>query len=605
MDTNNPETASTSRRTIIKAGTAAGIVAVGLPGAAAAVSLDGSGAFVATGNFDAPSGVTATPSELVSRAINVSWSAVAGATDYQVKYRVNNSGSPFTVAGEVTAPTTTLQVTNLVAGTEYEFVVVATNGTSTSFDSGSDTATATVLAPGVPTNVSATGQNSSVEVSWAAPTDGGVPTTYEVRWSATDGSGWTEITGILNSTFSQTVSGLTNGTTYYFQVRSVNSAGASAWSSSVSAVPAASAETQIAEPPAPQPPVVGATTTTTSVTVYTDSATTPSWTYAYSTNNGENWTTVPLDASTTTFTVSGITASSQAIKVRKVDGATTATSTVTLTRQTPTYTSGQVYSIANPDSAYGVRGITFTLKGGTGGKGGNDGGNSGGNGGKPGVVAGTFTLGSNETLFIAPGSGGAGGTTGDWNANRGGLGGTNALTGYAGGRGGSVGNTGSSGGGGGGGAASVLRKGTTGSVTSATATTIVVAGGGGGGGGADSYNGSGAGNGATSTTGSESGTSGGNGASPPNGGRDDGGGGGGGGGGAFGGWGAGASNYASSGSFTKTYYYRGNGGYRGTNAIDGSVTVTTDALDSASLVNSANGTASFDYLAVTWASDGV
>jgi hypothetical protein len=592
MNPDNAGQASAPRRTVIKAGAVAGIMAVGLPGAAAALSVDGSGAFVPTGGMVPPDGesITAVPSELTSGAINVSWDAVAGATRYQVKYRIDGTSDPYTVAGDTDL--TTLQVTGLTIGTTYQFVVVATDGINTSFNSDPVTASPR-SAPGTPTNVSATALAAAIEVSWSAPASGDAPTSYEVRWSATNGSNWTTITGVSASTFTQTVSGLTNDVTYYFQVRGVNIATGpeSGWSSSVSA--------SIATPPAP---VDGATTTSSSVTIFTDSddASTGSaggFTYDYSTDGGSNWTSAGVSAGTTSFTISGITQSSRTIKVRKTNDQVTSTSTVTLTRQTPSYSTGAVDTIVNPNSDYGVRGITFTLKGGTGGRGGDDV-NSGGNGGKPGVVAGTFTLDKNETLFIAVGSGGAAGTSGTWSANRGGLGGTNPLGGYAGGRGGSVGNTGSSGGGGGGGAASVLRRGTTGSVTSATATTIVVAGGGGGGGGADSNTSDGAGEAAETSAGGESGTNGGAGAAPPNGASDDGGGGGGGGGGATGGWGRTPVLYR---SVDNVYYYRGRGGFPGTNSAGTGVTTTTNGTDSASLVNGADGSASFDYLTVTWA----
>ena len=49
------------------------------------------------------------------------------------------------------------------------------------------------------------------------------------------------------------------------------------------------------------------------------------------------------------------------------------------------------------------------------------------------------------------------------------------------------------------------------------------------------------------------------------------------------------------------YRYRGNGGSRGANSVSG-VTATTNATFSGSLVNGDNGTASLDYLEVTWAS---
>ena len=86
-------------------------------------------------------------------------------------------------------------------------------------------------APGQPLNFRATGGNTRVALTWRAPTfDGGEPITgyqfaqynfaqsedpaYELTWTLIDPSS--------ASTTSHNVTGLTNGTTYYFRVRAVN-----------------------------------------------------------------------------------------------------------------------------------------------------------------------------------------------------------------------------------------------------------------------------------------------------------------------------------------------------------------------------------------------
>jgi hypothetical protein len=69
-----------------------------------------------------PTGVTATPAS--STQINLSWSAVSGATEYHV-YRSTTSGGPYTLVGTVTG--TTFSNTGLTCNTGYFYVVRAAN----------------------------------------------------------------------------------------------------------------------------------------------------------------------------------------------------------------------------------------------------------------------------------------------------------------------------------------------------------------------------------------------------------------------------------------------------------------------------------------------
>lgn len=81
--------------------------------------------------------------------------------------------------------------------------------------------------------LTATAGNTQVNLSWTAPHDGGSPITkYEI---SVDSGAWTSV-GLVTS---HTVTGLTNGTTYTFKIRAVNSVGNGAESNAVSATPAA------------------------------------------------------------------------------------------------------------------------------------------------------------------------------------------------------------------------------------------------------------------------------------------------------------------------------------------------------------------------------
>ena len=99
------------------------------------------------------------------------------------------------------------------------------------------------LYPGVPTGLTATSGNAQVSLSWTDPaSNGGSPiTSYDVYDGTSSGgesySGTPACTATGASATSCTVTGLTNGTTYYFTVEAVNAAGNSSSSTETSAVP--------------------------------------------------------------------------------------------------------------------------------------------------------------------------------------------------------------------------------------------------------------------------------------------------------------------------------------------------------------------------------
>ena len=98
--------------------------------------------------------------------------------------------------------------------------------------------------PAAPTGVSVAAGNGRVTLSWTAgPDNGGAITKYQYRQSTDEGGtwdrDWTDITGSGASTISHTVTSLTNGTAYSFQVRAVSSSGNGAASALVSATPRA------------------------------------------------------------------------------------------------------------------------------------------------------------------------------------------------------------------------------------------------------------------------------------------------------------------------------------------------------------------------------
>ena len=127
-------------------------------------------------------------------------------------------------------------VVGLTNGTTYSFTVTATNAVGTGPASNALSATPATV-PGAPTLTSATAGPNQVTLAWTAPASNGgsAITGYDIYRGSTSGAenflrsvgnvtGWTDLS-------------LTNGTTYFYQVRTVNANGAGTPSSERSATP--------------------------------------------------------------------------------------------------------------------------------------------------------------------------------------------------------------------------------------------------------------------------------------------------------------------------------------------------------------------------------
>jgi hypothetical protein len=123
------------------------------------------------------------------------------------------------------------------SSTESSYSVVQTNG-----EYGYFYIDFTATAPTLMTNFSADPGDRLVALSWTKGLSGGLPsgTTYSIEYS-TDETNWETFTntlGFSNSSIYVTGSnGLTNGTTYYFRMKAVNSVGSTSYTPTVSATP--------------------------------------------------------------------------------------------------------------------------------------------------------------------------------------------------------------------------------------------------------------------------------------------------------------------------------------------------------------------------------
>ncbi len=197
-----------------------------------------------------PPSVPGTPTGLAANAGNgqvaLAWSAPASdggspITGYAI-YRATSSGAEtlLTTVGVVTSYTDP----GLTNGTTYYYQVAARNA----IGEGSRSSEASAKpapppppppsVPGTPTGLAANAGNGQVALAWSAPaSDGGSPITGYAIYRATSSGAETLLTtvGVVTS---YTDPGLTNGTTYYYQVAARNAIGEGSRSSEASAKPA-------------------------------------------------------------------------------------------------------------------------------------------------------------------------------------------------------------------------------------------------------------------------------------------------------------------------------------------------------------------------------
>ena len=202
-----------------------------------------SAAFSAATTPDAPTTVVATQGV---GQMGVTWSAPvnnggSAITDYAVQYS-SDSGSNWTTFADGTSTSTSTTVTGLANNTSYIFRIAATNIVGTGSYSTSSTAVSTAAVPGPPGTPTPTPhQSAQVPLTWsAAASNGSAITDYVVQYStsATFASAVTTFADGTSASTSTTVTGLANGTTYYFRVAAVNAVGTGAYSSiSASAIP--------------------------------------------------------------------------------------------------------------------------------------------------------------------------------------------------------------------------------------------------------------------------------------------------------------------------------------------------------------------------------
>src|SRR5216683_2926869 len=185
----------------------------------------------------APTALTATAG---NASISLSWTAPAsngGAsiTGYNVLRSTTSGAETALSSGVVGTAFTDSTVSN---GTTYFYKVAVVNSVGPGPLSNEASATPATV-PSAPQNLVASAGNGSVSLSWTAPaSNGGAPvTSNNVLRSTTSGAETALSSGVTGTTY--TDSSALNGTTYFYKVTAVNSAGPGAASNEASATPTA------------------------------------------------------------------------------------------------------------------------------------------------------------------------------------------------------------------------------------------------------------------------------------------------------------------------------------------------------------------------------
>ena len=165
--------------------------------------------------------------------VSLSWTTVAGASSYLVQ-RSAAADTNFNNPIEYQTPTSagTFDPNGLATATTYNFRV-RPNATS-SVGNFSNTIQATTQSLSTPVITAAPNSATAISVTWPA-VSGADSYTLRYSTSPTLASGVTNVPNITGT--SRTITGLTTGTTYYFQLQAVSGSFTSSWSAIKNAVP--------------------------------------------------------------------------------------------------------------------------------------------------------------------------------------------------------------------------------------------------------------------------------------------------------------------------------------------------------------------------------
>ncbi|MEO7098790.1 MAG: LamG-like jellyroll fold domain-containing protein, partial [Luteolibacter sp.] len=239
-----------------------------------------------------------TPTDLVatvvsSSDINITWTASAGASSYDVKRSTSVSGPFVSISTGLT--TSNFSDVGLNAATTYYYVVSAVNAAGASPNSAPANATTLPLPPAAPSGLTATAGNAQVSLTWSSVSGA---TSYSVKRSTISGGPYTNVASGVTA-ISYTDTGLSNGTTYFYVVSGSNTGGEGSNSTEASAttIPAAPAT------------LTAATVSSVRIDLaWSASAGATTYQVKRSATNGGPYTTLATGLSSTSYSDTGLTA---------------------------------------------------------------------------------------------------------------------------------------------------------------------------------------------------------------------------------------------------------------------------------------------------------
>jgi subtilisin family serine protease len=254
-----------------------------------------------------PAGAPGAPEDLSATTgdgeISLSWSPAADngsvVVGYEIEYSGPETGNDWVTWEELDATVTSLTVSGLSNGSDYQFRVTAWNGVG--WGSSATAAATPAGAPGAPEDLTATVADHAIELNWNASSSNGSDVTfYALQVSVDHGRNWLNFGAVASTTV--TVTGLANGTNYTFRVTAQNGIG---WG-----ISATTAATPAGVPGAPLNPVATAGDGVVRIVWSAPSANGSAVTdyrVEYSVDGGATWATAnDGEGTNTTVTVTGL-----------------------------------------------------------------------------------------------------------------------------------------------------------------------------------------------------------------------------------------------------------------------------------------------------------
>ncbi|QEC66012.1 T9SS type A sorting domain-containing protein [Panacibacter ginsenosidivorans] len=229
-------------------------------------------------------------SSITNSSATLGWTAVTGATSYDVDYRISPSGAWTNAATATTS--TSVNITGLMQGTLYDFRVK----TNCPLNNG-DYATAqfTSLCSATPTGLTSSNiTNSTATLSWTAVAGAA---SYKVDYKLSSASIWTRAANATTAT-TVDIANLVSSSVYNFRVRANCSSGSTAYISGTNFTTLCSA--------APSGLSASSITNSGAILSWTASAGASSYTVDYKLASSGTWTNAATATTSTSVTLSGL-----------------------------------------------------------------------------------------------------------------------------------------------------------------------------------------------------------------------------------------------------------------------------------------------------------